>query len=192
MNKITLRYFLFISLFILLTGCGKKNEQSSSLIVPETATITDTAPAPTPEPTPIADTDSVPTPEPTPIVGACEFDLTKAQEVFDLINSVREENGLPALTWDDRLYESAKIRVQEITINWSHTRLDGSNFYTVSDALDGENIACGYYDSASVVDAWMDSPGHKENILLDRFTRTAVTYYLTADGKPFWCQHFGY
>ena len=155
-------------------------------------------PVPTPEPTPVPTPEPtpVPTPEPTPVPTpepiASGHDLTKAQEVFNLVNSIRAENGLPALTWDDKLYESAKIRAQEITVCWSHTRPDGTDCFTVSDVLHGENIAYGYPDAASVVAGWMESQGHKENILRSGFTRTAIAYYVTADGTPYWCHHFGY
>jgi uncharacterized protein YkwD len=148
---------------------------------------------PTPEPTPVPT--PVPTPEPTPVPTAAPatgYDLAKAQEVFNLVNSIRAENGVPALTWDDRLYTSAQIRAQEISIVWSHTRPDGTDCFTVSDVLHGENIAYGYADANSVVTGWMDSQGHKENILRSGFTRTAIAYYITADGTPYWCHHFGY
>lgn len=157
--------------------------------VPTPVPTTAPTPAPTPEPTPI------PTPAPTPVPTTAPttgHDLAKAQEVFNLVNSIRAENGLPALTWDDRLYESAKIRSQEISIVWSHTRPDGTDCFTVSDVLHGENIAYGYADADSVVNGWMGSQGHKENILRSGFTRTAIAYYIAADGTPYWCHHFGY
>lgn len=150
-------------------------------------------PAPTPAPTPVPT--PAPTPAPTPVptqAPSTGHDLVKAQEVFNLVNSIRAENGLPALVWDDRLYEAAVIRSQEISVFWSHTRPDGTDCFTVSDVLHGENIASGYPDAASVVNGWMGSQGHKENILRSSFTRTAIAYYLAADGTPYWCHHFGY
>ena len=216
MNKNTFRHFLFIFLFFLLTGCGKLSDQASSPIISETTPTTavsvteepditptseptpvptlEPTPVSTPEPTPVPTPEPtpVPTPEPTPVPAASGYDLTKAQEVFNLVNSIRAENGLPALSWDDKLYESSQIRAQEITINWSHTRPDGTDCFTVSDVLHGENIAYGYPDATSVVAGWMDSQGHRENILREGFTRTAIAYYLTADGTPYWCHHFGY
>ena len=158
-------------------------------------------PVPTPEPTPIPTPvptpvpTPAPTPEPTPVptpAPTTSHDLTKAQDVFNLVNSIRAENSLPALTWDDRLYESAQIRSQEISVVWSHTRPDGTDCFTVSNVLHGENIAYGYADANNVVNGWMDSQGHKENILRADFTRTAIAYYLAPDGTPYWCHHFGY
>ena len=153
--------------------------------------------APTPVPTPAPTTAPTPVPTPTPTTAptpapAAGYDLAKAQEVFNLVNTLRAENGVPALTWDDQLYASAQIRAQEITVVWSHTRPDGTDCFTVSDALHGENIAYGYADANSVVNGWMGSQGHKENILRAGFTRTAIAYYITADGTPYWCHHFGY
>ena len=180
---------------------------STSTPKPEATPIVTTVPTeaptpvPTPEPTPVPT--AVPTPAPTPVptpaptpvptqAPSTGHDLAKAQEVFHLVNSIRAENGLPALVWDDRLYEAAVIRSQEISVYWSHTRPDGTDCFTVSDVLHGENIASGYPDAASVVNGWMGSQGHKENILRSGFTRTAIAYYLAADGTPYWCHHFGY
>lgn len=201
MNQKIFRVFLVISVLILLTGCNRHIDQSTSSIIPdssatlETSSISTPEPTsvPTPEPTPVPTPEPTPVPTPEPIVApSTSYDLNKAQEVFNLINSIRAENSVPALTWDDQLYESAKIRAQEISIVWSHTRPDGTDCFTVSDALHGENIAYGYGDANSVVNGWMSSQGHKDNILLNGFTRTAIAYYLAPDGTPYWCHHFGF
>lgn len=117
--------------------------------------------------------------------------LEMAQQVFALVNQIRTENGVAELTWDDRLYESSKIRAEEASVNWSHTRPDGSSCFTVSDVMHGENLAKGYSTPEAVVDGWMSSQGHKDNILNASFTRTAIAYY--HNGKEaLWCHHFGY
>lgn len=117
--------------------------------------------------------------------------LEMAQQVFALVNQIRVENGVAELTWDDRLYESSKIRAEEASVNWSHTRPDGSSCFTVSDVMHGENLAKGYSTPEAVVDGWMNSQGHKDNILNASFTRTAIAYYNTDQGA-LWCHHFGY
>lgn len=112
-------------------------------------------------------------------------------ECFNIINNKRQENGLEELEWDDELYEVAKIRAEEASRKWSHTRPDGTPWYTVSDEIHGENLAKGYNDAGLVVNAWMDSQGHKENMLRPAFTKTAIFYYKAENGW-FWCQTFGY
>lgn len=112
-------------------------------------------------------------------------------ECFDIINNKRQENGLEELEWDDELYEIAKIRAKEASRKWSHTRPDGTPWYTVSNNIHGENLAKGYANAELVVNAWMDSQGHKENMLRPAFTKTAIFYYKAENGD-FWCQAFAY
>jgi uncharacterized protein YkwD len=109
---------------------------------------------------------------------------------FDLINEEREKYGLSPLSWDSELYETARIRAEEASRYWSHTRPDVSHWSVLSSQLQGENLANGYYTAEEPVNAWMASPGHKANILRD-FTRGAVFFY-EADNGWFWCNHFGY
>jgi uncharacterized protein YkwD len=119
------------------------------------------------------------------------YDYNLGKEAFDIVNQNRINNGLSALTWDDSLYNSAKVRSAEASISWSHTRPDGSHWSTVSSGLHGENLAKGYDTAQAAVDAWMASQGHKANILRSEFTRGAVAFFNTSNGW-FWCQHFGY
>jgi uncharacterized protein YkwD len=55
----------------------------------------------------------------------------------------------------------------------------------------GENIAMGYSDIESVVDGWMNSPGHKRNILNPKFNKAGFGYAKTPDGPAYWCAQFG-
>lgn len=134
-----------------------------------------------------------PTPSaPTVVVGKeGTFDESKAKEAFDLVNQVRISNGLSALTWDSALVAPAKTRATEASIKWSHTRPDGSAWYTVAGNIQGENLAKGYDSAQDAVNAWMASQGHKENILRGSFTRGAIAFFSTENGW-FWCQAFGY
>lgn len=116
----------------------------------------------------------------------------KELECYNLINSYRQENGLDILIWDDTLYEYAKIRASEASIKWSHTRPDGTSWKGMDPGtFQGENLAKGYDTAQDAVNAWMDSQGHKENILRGSFTRTAIAFY-NAENGWFWCQTFGY
>lgn len=131
-------------------------------------------------------------PQETVVVGKeGTYDENLAREAFDLVNQIRADNGLGTLSWDSGLVSPAKVRAAEASIKWSHTRPDGSAWYTVSGNVQGENLAKGYNTAQDAVNAWMASQGHKENILRGSFTRSAVAFFNTDNGW-FWCQAFGY
>ncbi|MDO4965332.1 MAG: CAP domain-containing protein [Lachnospiraceae bacterium] len=118
---------------------------------------------------------------------------SEALRAFNLVNSQRTSNGLDALVWDDRLESTAAVRAKEISRSFSHTRPDGRAWYTVNSAImGGENLAYGYYDASSALNAWMDSPTHRENILWPDFTSIAISIYVADDGTYYWAQEFGY
>ena len=164
------RVFLLFTILLLFTGCGKSSE--SSKIEPVTVggydynKISDVldkkASKSTPEPTSTA----LASPSPTSIPYDCKEIEYKT---FLAINKIRKE----------------------ISKNFSHTRPDGSSCFTVSKQLHGENIAKGYTSVDSVVEGWMNSPGHRENILRKDFKRTVIGYYKDSSGT-YWCQGFGY
>lgn len=119
-------------------------------------------------------------------------DKTKELQTLDIINKKREAESLSKLTWDKNLVNVAKIRAEEASQCWSHTRPDGTAWYTVSKIIHGENLAKNYSTPTEVVNAWMASQGHKDNILRKNFKRTAIATYTTSDGVTYWCQAFGY
>lgn len=112
-------------------------------------------------------------------------------EVLRLVNIERAAAGVPALTSTDALNSAAEKRASELSSVFDHARPDGTDCFTVLDEYNisygaaGENIAGGYYTPASVVDGWMNSPGHKSNILGSYFSKIGVGY---CDGN--WCQIF--
>jgi len=55
----------------------------------------------------------------------------------------------------------------------------------------GENIAMGYRDTDSVVHDWMQSPGHRRNILNSKFSHAGFGFAKSPDGTPYWCAQFG-
>lgn len=116
----------------------------------------------------------------------------EADEVFAKVNQARLEIGLSELVWSDELAAAAEVRAQEIHQTFSHTRPDGSPWWTVdSENIYGENIAKGYQSADSVVTAWMESSDHKENILYSGFETIGIAVY-NIDGKWYWAQEFGY
>lgn len=103
------------------------------------------------------------------------------KEVFDLINKQRTANGLTALKMDSEVQRVARIKAQDMVNNnyFSHTSPTyGSPFdmlksFKISYKTAGENIA-GNSSNSGAVDAWMNSSGHKANILNGNFNYTGV------------------
>lgn len=112
-------------------------------------------------------------------------------EAIAKVNEIRVANGLNTLRYDASLEASAAVRANELTVRFSHTRPDGSDWYTVNpDLMYGENLADGYNTADAVVNAWMASPAHKANILKPDFTTVAVSTTVK-NGKTYWAQEFG-
>ena len=140
-------------------------------------------PANTPNPTPVS------TPKPTASSGTGQTDL--ASDVVKLVNAERAKMGLSALRVDSELTRAACIRAQELVQLFSHTRPNGANWSTVSPSAHGENIAMGYRNANTVMTAWMNSQGHRENILRSTFGSIGVCAY-AYNGTTYWVQLFGY
>ena len=106
------------------------------------------------------------------------------QEVLDLVNAERAKYGLTALEMGDaNLTAAAQTRAEEIATVNSHVRPDGSkcftvlNDYGVTDDPTGENAAWGSVSPEEVVKAWMNSAGHRANILDPEARKMGVGYY---------------
>ncbi len=118
-------------------------------------------------------------------------------EVVNLVNADRAANGLSPVTATTELNQAAAIRAQEIASYFSHTRPDGTSCFTVLSQCNvpymsaGENIAAGQFSPTEVETDWMNSPGHRQNILTAGYTHIGVGYYETASGyKYYWVQLF--
>jgi len=117
---------------------------------------------------------------------------SEALKAYNIINSIREEAGLNTLVWDSDLESTSMVRSKEISREFSHTRPNGLQWYTVnSTIMAGENLAYGYNHSEEVVDGWMESPTHRDNILYPTFTKIAISIYVE-NGVYYWAQEFGY
>ena len=115
-----------------------------------------------------------------------------AIEASNLVNNVRTDAGLDPLTWDSNLETVASVRANEISEKFSHTRPNGRQWYTVNSKIQGgENLAFGFDNAEDVVDAWMTSPTHRDNILYDEFEKVAISIY-EEDGTYYWSQEYGY
>lgn len=123
--------------------------------------------------------------------------LSFAEQVVELVNAERAKVNLPALTMTTKLNEAALVRAKETVQSFSHTRPNGSSFSTVlkengiSFQGAGENIAWGQRTPEQVVNAWMNSEGHRANILNQGYTSIGVGYYLNG-ATPYWAQLFTY
>ncbi len=127
------------------------------------------------------------------------------QRVLDLTNIQRRQVGLQSLTLNTQLNAVAQSYSQSMAIDdfFSHTGADGSS---MSDRVDAtgyqywtisENIAAGYSTPEVVVDKWMNSPGHRANILNPKFAEIGIGYYYHANDtgtinyRHYWTQNFG-
>lgn len=119
-----------------------------------------------------------------------------AKQVMELVNKERAKEGLPALTTDERITKAAMVRAAELEELFSHTRPDGTACFTalneagVSYWTAGENIAMGQWSPESVMNSWMNSPGHRANILDRSFRKIGVGYYRDKYGRNCWTQFF--
>ena len=117
------------------------------------------------------------------------------QEVIRLVNEIRKQNGLKALTYDWELARVARYKSQDMKDNnyFSHTSpVYGSPFqmikiFGISYRRAGENIAKGYATPQAVVNGWMNSSGHRANILNASYTHIGVGYVA---GGNYWTQMF--
>lgn len=118
-------------------------------------------------------------------------------QVIALVNQERASRNLSLVTSDPNLTRAAQIRAQEIISVFSHTRPDQRSCFTVlSDAgisyrSAGENIAAGYSSPQAVMNGWMNSEGHRANILNPGFEKLGVGYVNSASGYGhYWTQLF--
>jgi uncharacterized protein YkwD len=144
------------------------------------------------------ETDSNP---PTDVPSVCPVtNASYEARVIDLINAERVNTGLSALSPQGQLGSAAQLHSVDMACNnyFSHTGLDGSNSgeraqrQGYSSSYVGENIAAGYSSPESVVQGWMNSPGHKANILGADYTEIGVGYAFgdNSDYGAYWTAVF--
>ena len=126
------------------------------------------------------------------------------QRILQLVNEERTETGLDPLAIDNQLDRAAELHTDEMVQadRMSHQlpgeaglgdRVSATGFDWTRLA---ENVAAGYTTPEAVVDAWMNSPGHRRNILNADFTSLGVGYEEASDDAPgdtdvYWTQVFG-
>ena len=125
-------------------------------------------------------------------VGALEY------EILAQINAQRTAAGMSELKMDKKLAALATIRAYECTISFSHTRPNGSSCFSLlaeynysGGSLAGENLlyASTGYTAAQLVDVWMGSTGHKNNILSSSFTKAGIGIFYSG-GRIYVANYF--
>ncbi len=133
------------------------------------------------------------------IASSSRFTSSWEWEILKLTNKQRLANGLWPLSVNDPMFEAAAVRASELTAKFDHTRPNGSMPWTalgecgVGYQAAGENIAVGYGSPQAVVNAWMGSEGHRENILSDAFVHLGVGHnrgYYNGQIADYWAQLF--
>lgn len=115
-----------------------------------------------------------------------------------LVNGQRKLHKAGKLQYDPKLSQIAQVKAEDMV---KHNYFDHQSptYGSVGNMLDrfnyqwksyGENIAHGYSSADSVVTAWLNSPGHRTNILNSKFTNIGVGYAIDTDGKPYWVHLF--
>ncbi|WP_027626789.1 SafA/ExsA family spore coat assembly protein [Clostridium lundense] len=123
---------------------------------------------------------------------------TQESEVVRLVNIERSKNGLPALKENWEVSRIARYKSQDM-INksyFSHTSPTYGSPFTMMESFGikfsaaGENIAMGQRTPQEVVTAWMNSPGHRSNILSPNFSQIGVGLAKDKNGICYWTQMF--
>ena len=124
-------------------------------------------------------------------------DNAEVFRILDLVNEARAAAGVPKLCYDPTLGRAAGQRAAECYVYYSHTRPDGSDFSTVLNDYSGydcggagENIAMGAPSAEQVMDAWMNSEGHRANILDPEYQSIGIGMFYQPDGHIAWTQLF--
>jgi uncharacterized YkwD family protein len=120
------------------------------------------------------------------------------QQVINLVNRERSSRGLGLLTYDSQLGYVARLKSQDMVNNnyFSHTSPTyGSPFqmmerFGLRFSAAGENIAYGQRTAEEVMTAWMNSAGHRANILSSTYTHIGVGVAKASNGTLYWTQEF--
>lgn len=118
-------------------------------------------------------------------------DYQRAYEVLSIVNKERAANGLSSLTMDKELLSAAMQRAAETSLYWSHTRPNGELCFSASGKMYGENIAAGQISATAVMSSWMNSQGHRENILSSSYSSIGIGCFIN-NNVVYWVQCFGF
>ncbi|MEU4928461.1 CAP domain-containing protein [Streptomyces yokosukanensis] len=185
-----------------LSASPSTSQTASATPTPSTTATTPTGKA-APHATPSAKPKNTPSHKASeaPKAGAASVSASSAKaeaEVLKLVNQERAKVGCSPLSADSALRKLAQSFSDDMAARgfFDHTDPDGKTPWDRAAAADitdlgGENIARGQADAAAVMQAWMNSPGHKANILNCDFKTLGVGVHF-GSGGPWWTQDFGY
>src|SRR5216117_3210722 len=120
--------------------------------------------------------------------------------IFDLINAERRHSGLPPLIYNEQLDRMAKIQAENMARfqKMAHT-LPSAQLPTLGDRARyvgypygrmTENVALGYPNAETAVEGWMNSSGHRRNILDEGVVETGIGVARSSAGGLYYCQVF--
>ncbi|GAA0232538.1 hypothetical protein GCM10010492_34120 [Saccharothrix mutabilis subsp. mutabilis] len=178
-------------------AASSSSPPSASSATPTTTTTTETT---TTEPEPTATTTEAPQQQPAPPATPTRTEVELAEaKVFNLTNAERVANGCPALGIDERLDKAARGHSADMAAQnyFSHTSKDGRTFADRIKAAGypspgAENIAAGQRTPEAVVKGWMESPGHRANILNCKLKTLGVGMARGGAYGIYWTQNFGW
>jgi len=113
-----------------------------------------------------------------------------AEAVLKQVNEKRKAAGLKQLSMSKSLTDAAMMRAGECAVLFSHTRPDGGSCFTVNSDVARENIAYGQSTAKKAMNSWMNSSGHKANILAKDVSTIGIGA-VKHNGKYYWVQVFG-
>ena len=148
---------------------------------------------------------SVPTTTTVPTTAQPQTTTTSRQDLYNkyinevgcLVNEARSQSGLPPLKMSPYLIDIGNLRAKEISVNFNHTRPDGSSFDTIIDSFAhpyyflAENIAAGSATPSDVMSSWHESSGHWASIMSSQTTHMGIGVIYTGTGYGwYWSQVF--
>jgi uncharacterized protein YkwD len=124
-----------------------------------------------------------------------------AADVVRYTNDARARNGLPALRTNSRLMEAARLHAEQMAAyQRSDHSISGAQYPTMQSRLAAvgyeysraaENVAWNQRSAQEVLNTWMNSSGHRANILSSRLTEMGAAMARSSKGEPYWIQVFG-
>ncbi len=124
------------------------------------------------------------------------YDYTSAYEVLDIVNAERQKAGIAPVSMNETLLGYAMQRAAEVAFCYGHERPDGTSCFTIfGDGYNwgalAENIASGQRNPENVMNSWMNSPGHRTNLMNPGYNSAGIgCFYQEEIGRMVWVQLF--
>lgn len=132
----------------------------------------------------------------TPTTGPAN--MSELEKVVAIVNQERAGGDCPAVKVNTKLARAAQLHSEDQAEHdkMSHDGSDGSTPWQRSERAGyknaiGENVAMGYRDAEAVMEGWMNSPGHRNNIMNCSARAIGMGLARSSDGSPYWTQMFG-